>query len=83
MCTKGVNVDQLKHAVGMSDDALAMVQQWLEQVHHLADHGDLTEPSTEIAQATVLLGEVRGKLEAAIDALDSQKSGPDATIEVV
>ncbi len=83
MCTKGVNVDQLKHAVGMSDDALAMVQQWLEQVHHLADHGDLTGPSTEVAQATVLLGEVRGKLEAAMEELEAQKSGPDATIEVV
>ena len=41
MCQKGVNTDQMKLMIGQADDALAMAQQWLEQIHHLADHADL------------------------------------------
>ena len=70
MCEHGINVDQMKLAIGQSDDALAMVQQWMEQLHHLADHGSRAETSAALAQASVLLGEARGKLEAAIEGLD-------------
>lgn len=83
MCQKGVNTDQMKLMIGQAGDALAMAQQWLEQIHHLADHADLTEPSTTVAQASVLLGEARAKLEIAADQLDGETGGPDASVELV
>ena len=83
MCQKGVNTEQLAHMIGMADDALAMSQQWLEQIHHLADHGGLTDPSASIAQASVLLGEVRAKLEDAIELARGEQPGPDASVELV
>ena len=77
MCESGVNVGQLKLAIGQSDDAIAVVEQWLEQLHHLADHGKRAEVSAALAQAGVLLGEARGKLDAAIS--DLQGTPKDAT----
>lgn len=83
MCQKGVNTDQMKLMIGQADDALGMSQQWLEQIHHLADHAEMTEASTLVAQATVLLGEARAKLDAAGDVLDGSVGGPDASVELV
>jgi hypothetical protein len=83
MCESGVNVGQLKLAIGQSDDAIAVVQQWLEQLHHLADHGTRAEVSAALAQAGVLLGEARGKLDAAIDDLEGNAGGPETTVELV
>lgn len=71
MCQKGVNTDQMKLMLGQANDSLAMAQQWLEQIHHLADHAELSEASTAIAQASVLLGEARGKLDTAADQIDA------------
>lgn len=82
MCEQGVNVGQLKMAVGQSDDAIAVVQKWLEDLHHLADHGKRVEVSTALAQAGVLLGEARGKLEAAIDDLEGTPQ-QSATVELL
>ena len=81
MCEKGINLGQMKLAVGQSDDAIAMVQQWLEQLHHLADHGHEAAASANIAQAGVLLGEARAKLDAAIEALED--GGSDVSVELV
>jgi hypothetical protein len=82
MCEQGVNVGQLKLAIGQSDDAIAVVQQWLEQLHHLADHGKRAEVSAALAQAGVLLGEARGKLDAAIaDLEEAPKDG--TTVELI
>lgn len=75
MCEKGVNTDQMKLMMGQVDDSLAMAQQWLEQIHHLADHAGLTDPSTSVAQATVLLGEARAKVDSAINELDANENG--------
>lgn len=83
MCQKGVNTDQLKIMLGQANDSLAMTQQWLEQIHHLADHGDLVDISTSVAQASVLLGEARAKLDSAADQVDGEVGGPDATVELV
>ncbi len=82
MCEQGVNLGQLKLAVGQSDDAIAMVQQWLEQLHRLADHGGEHAASADLAQTTVLLGEARAKLEAAIEALEG-RGGSDVSVELV
>lgn len=82
MCEQGVNVGQMKLAVGQSDDAIALVQQWLEQLHHLADHGNQIVASSNIAQATVLLGEARAKLDAAIEALEGGGAS-DVSVELV
>lgn len=82
MCENSVNLPQLKVSVGQTDDLLALAQSHLEQLHHLADHGKQHDASVEIAQATVLLGEVRGKIEAAINALDGGAS-TDVTVELV
>jgi hypothetical protein len=83
MCENSVNVPQLKLSVGQVDDALALSQQWLEQLHQLADHGTKHEASTELAQAGVLLGEARTRLAGAIDALEGRSSSPDVTVELV
>jgi hypothetical protein len=83
MCEQGVNVGQLKLAIGQSDDAIAVVQQWLEQLHHLADHGKRADVSAALAQAGVLLGEARSKLDAAIGDLEGNASGTETTVELV
>ncbi|MDR3686730.1 MAG: hypothetical protein P4L93_07235 [Coriobacteriia bacterium] len=83
MCETGVNVGQLKLAIGQSDDAIAVVQQWLEQLHHLADHGKRAEVSTALAQAGVLLADARGRLDAAIADLEGNSSGTETTVELV
>jgi hypothetical protein len=83
MCEQGVNVGQLKLAIGQSDDALAVVQQWLEQLHHLADHGKRAEVSKALAQAGVLLGEARSKLDDAIEDLEGQPKSAEATVELI
>ncbi len=81
MCEQGVNIGQMKLAVGQSDDAIATVQQWLEQLHHLADHGHQAVASADLAQAGVLLGEARAKLDAAIEALEG--GGAEVKVELV
>ena len=83
MCDQGVNVGQLKLAIGQSDDAIALVQLWLEQLHHLADHGKRAETSKALAQAGILLAEARGKLDAAIADLEGTPSGEGTTVELV
>ena len=82
MCQKGVNTDQMKLMIGQANDALSMAQQWLEQIHHLADHADLASPSASVAQASVLLGEARSRLGAAVNALDGEESS-GASVELV
>ena len=82
MCESGINIGQMKLAIGQSDDALAMVQQWLEQLHHLADHGQRAEASAALAQAGVVLGEARAKLDAAIEDLEGT-SADSTTVELI
>jgi hypothetical protein len=67
MCEGGINTGQMKLAIAMVNDSLALSQQWLEQLHHLADQGRRTITSTELAQVTVLLGEAREKLDVAAE----------------
>ena len=83
MCEQGVNIGQLKLAIGQSDDAIAMVQLWLEQLHHLADHGKRADVSKALAQAGVLLGEARGKLDEAITELEGAPSDDATTVELI
>lgn len=80
MCEGGVNTGQMKLAVAMVDDSLALAQQWLEQLHHLADQGRRSATSSELAQVTVMLGEAREKLETAIEQLGVVEND-DITIE--
>lgn len=83
MCQKGVNTDQMKLMIGQAGDQLGMSQQWLEQIHHLADHGQLEGVSTLVAQASVLLGEARTKLDLAADVIDGGVGGPEIGVELV
>jgi hypothetical protein len=83
VCENSVNIPQLKVSVGQVDDAVALAEQWTEQLHHLADHGKKHDASVELAQATVLLGEARARLESAIDALDGGSASSDVTVELV
>jgi hypothetical protein len=83
VCENSVNIPQLKVSVGQTDDAVALAEQWLEQLHHLADHGKKHAASVELAQANVLLGEARAHLESAIAALDGGEVSPDVTVELV
>ncbi|MDA3936174.1 MAG: hypothetical protein PF636_04815 [Actinomycetota bacterium] len=82
MCEHGINVDQLKLAIGQSDDAIALVQQWLEQLHHLADHGHRHDASAALAQAGVLLGEARAKLEKSANDLEDSGDS-DVKVELI
>lgn len=66
MCEGGINTGQMKLAVAMINDALALSQQHLEQLHHLADQGRRAATSAELAQVTVMLGEAREKLDSAV-----------------
>lgn len=68
--------------IAQVDDSLAMTQQWLEQVHHLADHAEERESSALVAQASVLLGEARAKLQTSTDLIGSEPGG-SATVERV
>lgn len=79
MCEGGMNTGQMKLAVAMINDSLALSQQHLEQLHHLADQGRRSVTSAELAQVTVLLGEAREKLDAAVAGLSIAED--DVTIE--
>ena len=79
MCEGGINTGQMKLAVAMINDALALSQQHLEQLHHLADQGRRTATSAELAQVTVMLGEAREKLDSAVEKLSLTED--DVTIE--
>jgi len=80
MCEGGINTGQMKLAVAMINDALALSQQHLEQLHHLADQGRRSASSAELAQVTVMLGEAREKLDSAVENL-MVSDGDDVTIE--
>ena len=82
MCENGVNTDQMTMMIAQVDDSLSMSQQWLERIHHLADHADMRDPSALVAQASVMLGEARAKLEQASDQMSSD-SGGDVSVERV
>lgn len=79
MCEGGINTGQMKLAVAMVNDALALSQQHLEQLHHLADQGRRSATSAELAQVTVMLGEAREKLDNAVANLSI--ADDDVTIE--
>ena len=82
MCENGINDDQLKVSIGQVSDSLGMSLTWLEQLHHMADHGKRVEASKHLAQATITLGEARAKLDEAIGALE-ESSSEDVTVELV
>jgi len=81
MCESGINTGQMKMAVAMINDALALSQQHLEQLHHLADQGRRSATSAELAQVTVMLGEAREKLDSAVANLSI--ADDDVTIELL
>lgn len=83
MCEHGINVDQMRFAIGQSDDALAMVQQWMEQLHQMADHGHRHDSSTALAQVSVLLAEARAKLETAAQGLEAAGGSSSVSVEAV
>lgn len=79
MCEGGINTGQMKLAVAMINDSLALAQQHLEQLHHLADQGRRVATSAELAQVTVMLGEARERLDSAAENLSA--TDDDVTIE--
>ena len=83
MCENSVNVPQLRISVAQVDDTVALAQQWLEQMHHLADQGKKPEASVELAQASVLLGEARGKIQQALNELDGHSEDAGITVELI
>lgn len=83
MCEHGVNTDQLRLMIAQLDDALGVSQHHVEQIHHLADHAGLYDPSVNVAQASVLLGEARSKLEMALNALEALSDGDGVTVELL
>ncbi|MBE0417756.1 MAG: hypothetical protein IBX63_08315 [Coriobacteriia bacterium] len=68
--------------IAQVDDSLALAQQWLEQIHHLADRAEEADGSALVAQATVLLGEARAKLQSSTDIIGNGP-GNQASVERV
>ena len=83
MCENNVNVGQLNMSIKQAEAALGMAQEWLEELHHLADDGKRHDVSVELAQATVLVGEARGKLEKVMYGLDAPDGDSSVTVELV
>lgn len=83
MCEGGINVNQMSLAIAMINDALALSQQHLEQLHHLTDHAGRTATSAELAQVTVMLGEAREKLDAASEQLSHHDHDHGVTVELL
>ncbi len=75
MCENGINDGQMKLSIAQCNQALGMVQEWLEQLHHLCDHASETTSSAHLAQVTVMLGEARQHLDEAAE--DIGKGGHD------
>jgi hypothetical protein len=69
MCESGINKGQMKLSIAQCNQAIALAQEWLEQLHHLLDHAGETASSGRLAQVTVMLGEARQQLEDACDDL--------------
>lgn len=82
ICETNVHIGQLRLMIAQADDSLAMTQQWLEQIHHLADRANERDASALVAQASVLIGEARAKLQASTDIVGSTP-GETATVERV
>lgn len=82
MCEHGVNKDQLRLMIAQADDSLGVTQHHVEQIHHLADNAGLYDPSVHVAQASVLLGEARSKLEIALNALEGN-ADDGVTVELL
>jgi hypothetical protein len=83
MCESGINVEQLRMSITQTEETLGLAQEWLERLHHLADHAKKSAASAELAQVTVLLGEARAKLEKAVDSLGGAAPKDDVTVELV
>ncbi|HET6498028.1 MAG TPA: hypothetical protein VFH17_03135 [Coriobacteriia bacterium] len=75
ICETNVHIGQLRLMIAQADDSLAMTQQWLEQIHHLADRADEHDASVLVAQASVLIGEARAKLQASTEITGSAAGG--------
>lgn len=69
MCESGVNQGQMKLSISQVNQMLGMAQEWLEQLHHLCDHGHEGATSAHLAQVTVMLGEARERLDQAAEDL--------------
>ncbi|MBK5211952.1 MAG: hypothetical protein JJE36_06565 [Coriobacteriia bacterium] len=83
MCQNGVNNEQLKSMISMANETIALSQEWLENTHHLADHAELSA-ATDLAQATVLLGEAREHLQKALDSIEKHgRSHTHVEVELV
>jgi ssRNA-specific RNase YbeY (16S rRNA maturation enzyme) len=82
MCEGGINAPQMRFSIGQANETLALTQEWLEQLHHLADHAHRAEASKELAQVTVMLGEAREKLELASESLGDSPA-TDVSVELV
>lgn len=83
MCEHGVNTDQLRLMIAQLDDSLGVSQHHVEQIHHLADHAGLHDPSVNVAQASVLLGEARSKLQSALNVLEALSDDDGVTVELL
>jgi hypothetical protein len=83
LCENGINIPQMRLSIGQVDDAVALSEQWLEQLHHVCDHGHKHETSVALAQASVLLGEARAKLEDALAGLEGTSASSEVTVELL
>ena len=79
MCENGMNIDQMKAAVGQSDSTLGLVESWLGQTAHTASHAGRQDLVRQIAAARSLVSGAREALAGAVKQLDA---GGDASVTV-
>jgi len=80
MCEDGINTGQMKFAVAMVDETLALSQKHLGQLRTLADQGHRGASSSELAEASSLLDAARRKLDPAVEQL-AHSHHHDVTVE--
>lgn len=83
MCKSGVNNSQLGTMLGMTEDTLKLVDGWLDEIHHLADHAGL-DSAGDVAQAKTLLAGAAALLhKASHEAGHDHDHGDHVHVELV
>ncbi len=82
MCENGVNIDQMRLMIDQVSSALALSQQSLGQIHHLAGHAEMTETGAAVEKASALLSDAIAELETAKERMEAD-SVADVTVERV
>jgi hypothetical protein len=83
MCTNGVNHNQLKIMLEMTEEQTALTMGWLKELSHLAGHDSNLVAVTETDKAARLLKEARHAIQAAVEAVEEQTGNGQVEVNIV